>query len=63
MEKTIKAIYMNHFTVELTEASNGEYIVVYYNSRTKGVHYSESIRDYGTASYLFDLKVDELSGH
>lgn len=63
MEKTIKAIYHKRFTVELVEASNGQFVIVYANNLTQGINYSEAIRDYGTASYLFDLKVDELSGH
>jgi hypothetical protein len=63
MNKTIKAIYQKRFTVELVEATDGKYVIVYYNNSTEGVNYSESIRDYNTASYLFDLKMDELSGH
>jgi len=63
MEKTIKAIYHSRFTVEIIEESRGKYVIVYYNGTTQGVNYSEAISDYRTASYLFDLKVDELSGH
>jgi len=63
MEKTIKAIYMTRYTVELVEASSGDYVVVHYNGSTQGINYSEAIKDYNMASYLFDLKVDELSGH
>jgi hypothetical protein len=62
MDKTIKAIYMKRFSVELSETSSGKYVILYRNSFTEGVNYSEIISDYNTASYLFDLKVQDLDG-
>ncbi len=58
---TVKCIYMPHYEVELMQDPDGAYLVRYRVHDED--HYSERITDYGTASYIFDLKHQDLQGN
>ncbi len=59
--KTIKAYYMIRFEVELFQYPDGAYCIRYKTNDED--QYSERITDFGTASYMFDLKVHDLEGN
>lgn len=59
----IKAYTTRRYTVELYETSNLSYIVKYENHLLGEPHYSELLSDYNMASYMFDLKCEELQGN
>lgn len=61
-DKLIKALTTSRYKVELIETDNAQYIVQYEAKRYGERQYSEPVNDYNTASFLFDLKVDELEG-
>jgi hypothetical protein len=58
---TIKAIYTTKYELALMEMPFGGYRVMF----AKGVydHTSETIWDFATASFMFDIKNDELAGN
>ena len=59
--KLVKMLGNKHFCVEMFELENGHYFI-----RTESgneAELSESIEDFNTASFLFDLRVQELEGH
>jgi hypothetical protein len=58
--KTIKKIETNRYDLALLEADDG--YTVCYTTKVEKVK-SENIIDYSTASYLFDLKLQELEGN
>jgi len=58
----VKEICTNRFEVTLTQI-NDKYMIEFVNTRTDARDSSELIADYHMASYLFDLKVDELTGN
>lgn len=62
IEKIIKQITLPRYTIKLVEI-NDAYIIEYTNNQTSGVNFSESIEDYKNASFLFDLKAEELEGN
>ncbi len=62
-DKLIKAISTSKYTVELIETPSSQYIVQFEAKRYGERQYSEPVTDYKTASFLFDLKVDELEGN
>lgn len=60
--KIIKLIGTKTYEVEMLEAHAGYYIR--YEERDEAIsHYSELISDFAMASFIFDLKVNELAGH
>lgn len=62
----IKAINNGRFEIALIETANGEYRILHTfmnEDKEQDVEKSESIKDYATASYLFDLKLQELEGN
>ena len=61
MATTIKSVGNNHFTLELVELDSGMYCVRF--EANEKMHFSEKILDYNTASYMFDLKLQELEGN
>jgi hypothetical protein len=61
-DKTIKAYNTKRFKVELYETTGNSYIIKYENTYSEA-QYSEVLNDYNMASYLFDLKIDELEGN
>jgi hypothetical protein len=61
MSKTIKMIGRKNFIVELVELDSGLYCVRH--EVNEKMHFSESIQDFNLASYLFDLKLQELEGN
>lgn len=61
MIKTIKAIHTKRYEVELVQLDNAYYIA-HNTSVLNEPKFSENITDYNTASFLFDLKVEELEG-
>lgn len=59
--KRIKSIQGAHFELVLLELPSGQYMI---GTEQHGqTHLSESISDYNTASFLFDLRLKELEGH
>lgn len=60
-QRTIKSYMTKTYEVELFQDEYGRYCVRY----EVGGHneYSEWITDFGTASYIFDLKIQDLEGH
>ncbi len=62
MSKSIKAFSNNRFNVELIQASDDVYTIKYENFKFGEPVYSENITDFNTASFLFDLKIEELEG-
>jgi hypothetical protein len=60
--KLIKAYTSGRYRVELHEEGQG-YKVKYEAKRHGEVQSSETIKDYNTASFLFDLKIDEFEGN
>lgn len=60
-ETRIKSIITKRFEVELFQYDDGAYCIRYKISDED--KYSERITDYGTASFMFDLKVADLEGH
>lgn len=63
MSEKIKAFNNKRFSVELLQASNNVYTIKYENKRLGEPQYSENIYDFNTASFLFDLKIEELEGN
>lgn len=61
MEK-IKSVHTKRYDVYLYETSQG-FQILYDHENQDGIRASEVIKDYGIASYLFDLKLDEFEGH
>lgn len=61
-DQLIKSINTNRYNIELFQTNNDKYIIKYENNKFHGVNYSELINDYKIASYLFDLKIEELEG-
>ncbi len=59
--KTIKLMATKHYEVILVELPSGSYRV---GCEVHGqTTFSETIKDFNTASYIFDLKLRELEGH
>lgn len=61
MSKTLKLVGTKNFTVELVELDSGMYCVRH--EVDEKMHFSEKITDYNIASYMFDLKLQELEGN
>lgn len=61
--QTIKQVETKKYSISLIQASNDLYYVVYKYKTTGESHASEALRDYGIASYLFDLKISDLETH
>lgn len=57
--KTIKKVETKNFEIQLIETDAG-YTVLYENAVQGGE--SENTLDYNTASFLFDLKLQDLEG-
>lgn len=58
--RTIKSIIAKGYEIELFQDQDGRYRIRY---QTPWItKYSEWITDFGTASYMFDLKWEELEG-
>lgn len=58
---TVKSILTPYFELSMVQDNNGRYCVIY-TINQKSVQ-SEWITDYNTASYIFDIKMQELEGH
>lgn len=56
----IKLVETNSYTVGIIQTDEG-FVVQHGNSKV--LHNSEVIFEYNTASYLFDLKLQELQGN
>ena len=61
--KTVKMIGTRLFEVVLIQQDSGIYIIQYHRKSDSGFDYSEDIQDFKTASFLFDLKVQEMEGN
>jgi hypothetical protein len=58
--RTIKKILTRAYNIEMFQDKACRYRICY---ESRGVtRYSEWITDYSTASYMFDLKLQELEG-
>lgn len=62
-DKLVKSLTTKNFRVELLETDTGGYIVAYESKRFGDRQYSETVKDYKLASFLFDLKANELEGN
>lgn len=62
--KVIKQITTNKYEIALVEI-DGMYCVFYGHPEDDTEQYqsSEPVTDYNTASYFFDLKLQDLEGH
>ncbi len=60
--KTIKLVDTFRYVVELEQTEEGTYVVNYGSKVVGLVNRSEVVKDYSIASFLFDLKVEELEG-
>ncbi len=60
MDRIIKGFSTQKFEVELLQDIDGRYYIRYMTHNNE--KFSEFITDFGTASYLFDLKIQELEG-
>lgn len=60
--KTIKLIDTFRYKVELARLQDDSYIINYRSKIVGLENKSETIKDYNIASFLFDLKVEELEG-
>jgi hypothetical protein len=61
--KLIKSITTKRYTIELTEKNDGMYYIYYDGKNMKHARLSEAIKDFNTATYLFDLKLREFEGN
>ncbi len=61
--KVIKCIGTKRFEVELFQLESGFYCIKHDNKKEGKVAFSETINDFKTASFMFDLKVQELEGN
>ena len=57
----LKAIVTKRYEVELVETEEHKYMIKRVTADT--VNFSESFTDYHSASYVFDLTVEELEGN
>lgn len=57
---TVKSIETDKYRVTMHKTDYDEYFIFYANG--EGPNFSENIKDFPTASFLFDLKVRELEG-
>ncbi len=62
MSKTIKAFSTKNYSIELVEHNSGYYYINYQNHKNVGMLSSEMVVDFKMASYMFDLKHEELEG-
>lgn len=58
----VKEVCTNRFEITLTQI-NDKYMIEYVNTRTEERQSSALIEDYHFASYMFDLKIDEMTGN
>ncbi len=59
--KTIKMIGTKNFCIELVQLGDSRYVVGYEANGIAKV--SEPMKDYKTASYMFDVKLQDLEGN
>lgn len=59
--KTVKSFITKKFEVSLVQDYNGRYKITYKTGKTSNE--SEWITDFGTASFMFDLKIKDLEGN
>lgn len=62
VKNTVKGIHNNKYVVELLELTTGGYVIRSGNLDAIK-EYSNPIRDFGIASYLFDIKIKNLASH
>jgi hypothetical protein len=59
----VKSVGNRRFDIDLLQVDSGKFYIRYTNSETGASDFSEAINDYGTATYMFDLKLMELEGN
>lgn len=62
-DKLIKALNTSRYTIELFQTPSDSYVIKYRNNKNYATSFSEPMKDYKMASYMFDLKADELDGN
>lgn len=62
VKNTVKGVHNNKYVVELLELTTGGYVIRFGNLNAIK-EYSNPIRDFGIASYLFDIKIKNLESH
>jgi hypothetical protein len=58
----IKEVMTKKYQVLLSQSESGMYYISYHNSLEFN-QISEAIEDYGVASFLFDIKLQEMEGN
>lgn len=61
--KVVKEYVTSRFEVILVELSNGAYRIISAPNSNGETDQSEAVKDYLTASYLFDMKIQEFEGN
>lgn len=61
--KIIKSVQTTKFEVGLFELPSGQYVVAYTTMLTEEPIFGEPVSDYGTADFMYGLKLKELEGH
>ncbi len=62
-DMVIKMIETSKYNVKLIEGTDSKYYVRYEDLYTEKVTWTQPISDYNAASYLFDLRLNDLSKH
>lgn len=57
----VKAVFDPLFEISMVQDINGRYRVEF--GRGEAIEFSEWIVDYKMASFMFDMKLQELEGH
>lgn len=60
--KLLKSVSKKRYDVGLYEKPTGAYVIVFEDTANETTHASEIIQDYNMASFMFDLKVQDLEG-
>lgn len=61
--KLIKSVSTKRYILELIENYDGLYYIFYDKKQVKLARISEGIKDFNTATHLFDLKLQEFEGN
>jgi hypothetical protein len=62
-DKLIKALHTSRYSIELFETASNLYIIRYENPKNGVYRDSEAMKDFKMASWMFDVKVEELDGN
>ena len=62
-DRVVKGLTTSKFEVELLQDPDGRYYVRYRHLYDREDQFSEYVTDFSTASYMFDLKIQEMEGN